>query len=59
MTYTHLTQYERYQICILAKARHDQSTIAQTMGCHKSTISREPRRNNGLRGYRPKASTLK
>jgi Txe/YoeB family toxin of toxin-antitoxin system len=28
MTYTHLTQDERYQIAILAKAGHDQSEIA-------------------------------
>ncbi|MDZ7938629.1 MAG: IS30 family transposase [Rhodoferax sp.] len=54
MTYTHLTQDERYQIAILAKAHHDQSSIAQLMGRHKSTISRELRRNRGLRGYRPK-----
>lgn len=53
MTYTHLTQDERYQIAILAKAGHDQSAIAQLMNRHKSTISRELRRNRGLRGYRP------
>lgn len=59
MTYTHLTQDERYQIAILAKANHDQSTIAALLGRHKSTISRELRRNRGLRGYRPKqAHTL-
>ena len=54
MTYTHLTQEERYQIAILAKASHGQSAIAQLMNRHKSTISRELRRNRGLRGYRPK-----
>jgi IS30 family transposase len=54
MTYTHLTQDERYQIAILVKAGHDQSAIAQLMSRHKSTISRELRRNRGLRGYRPK-----
>jgi len=54
MTYTHLTQDERYQIAILAKARHGQNAIAQLMNRHKSTISRELRRNRGLRGYRPK-----
>jgi IS30 family transposase len=54
MTYTHLTQDERYQIAILVKAGHDQSAIAKLMNRDKSTISRELRRNRGLRGYRPK-----
>lgn len=54
MNYTHLTQDERYQIAILAKADHDQSAIARLMNRSKSTISRELRRNKGLRGYRPK-----
>ena len=54
MNYTHLTQDERYQIAILAKAGHDQSEIAEVMSRHKSTISRELRRNRGQRGYRPK-----
>ena len=47
MTYTHLTQDERYQIAILAKAEHDQSAFAQVMNRHKSTISRALRRNRG------------
>ena len=54
MTYTHLTRDERYQIAILAKAGHDQSEIADVMNRHRSTISRELRRNRGQRGYRPK-----
>jgi IS30 family transposase len=54
MTYTHLTQDERYQIAILVKAGHDQSEIAGVMHRHKSTISRELRRNRGQRGYRAK-----
>ena len=59
MAYTHLTQDERYQIAILAKANHDQSTIANLRSRHKSTISRELRRNRGLRAYRLKqAHTL-
>ena len=40
MTYTHLTQDERYQIAIHAKAGHDQSAFAPVMNRHKSTISR-------------------
>ncbi|MBX9902628.1 MAG: IS30 family transposase [Burkholderiaceae bacterium] len=54
MTYTHLTQDERYQIYILKKAGHDQSAIAEIMERSKSTISRELKRNSGSRGYRPK-----
>ena len=36
------------------KARVYQTEIARAIGVHKSTISREIRRNRGLRGYRPK-----
>lgn len=53
MSYTQLTQEERYQISALLKAEHDQTEIAMILGRHKSTISREIRRNTGLRGYRP------
>jgi len=35
------------------KAGHTQSDIAKLIGVDKSTISRELRRNSGLRGYRP------
>jgi IS30 family transposase len=54
MTYTHLTQAERYQIEILRKAKHKQSDIAALLGRDKSCISRELRRNRGQRGYRAK-----
>jgi len=53
MNYTQLTQEQRYQIAILKKAGHTQSDIADMIGVHKSTISRELPRNTGLRGYRP------
>jgi IS30 family transposase len=36
------------------KVGHPQSEIATVLKRHKSTISREVRRNRGLRGYRPK-----
>ncbi len=52
--YTQLTQEERYQIYILKKAGHSQSEIAGILGRDKSTISRELRRNRGLKGYRPR-----
>lgn len=53
-TYTQLTQEQRYQIYALMKADHNQTEIASIVEVHKSTISRELRRNRGLRGYRPK-----
>jgi len=37
----------------LMKAGHNQTRIAILVGCHKSTISRELRRNCGQKGYRP------
>ena len=52
-SYTQLTQDQRYQIHILMKASHTQTEIAELIGVHKSTISREIRRNFGQRGYRP------
>ncbi len=54
MRYTQHTQEERYQISALLQAGHDQTGIAMILGRHKSTISREIRRNAGLRGYQSK-----
>lgn len=54
MNYTQLTQNQRYQISALMKAGHNQTEIANILGVHKSTISREIARNTGQRGYRPK-----
>jgi IS30 family transposase len=54
MAYTQLTQEQRYQIYALLKMGHTQTEIAKVIGKHKSTVSRELRRNKGLRGYRPK-----
>ena len=57
--YTQLTQEQRYQIYALKKAGLNQAEIAVIIGVDKSTISRELRRNSGLRGYRPQqAHTL-
>jgi IS30 family transposase len=53
MSYTQLTREQRYQIYALMKAGHNRSQIAMVVGCHKSTISRELRRNRGQKGYRP------
>lgn len=51
MSYTQLTCEQRYQICVLLKAGHNGTQIARLVGCHKSTISRELRRNRGKRDY--------
>jgi IS30 family transposase len=53
MSYTQLTRGQRYQISILLKAGHNQTCIANLVDCHKSTISRELRRNSGQRDYHP------
>ena len=51
--YTHLTYEQRYQISGLLQTKTSISEIARIVGCHKSTISREIKRNTGQRGYRP------
>jgi len=53
MSYTQLTQGQRYQIYALLKTAHSQTEIAAAIGVNKSTISRELQRNRGKRGYRP------
>ena len=57
--YTQLTQGQRYQMEALLKAGHNQIKIATILSIHKSTVSRELRRNQGLRGYRPKQAHVK
>lgn len=52
--YTQLALEQRYQIYALLKAGFDQTEIAGELGVHKSTISRETKRNRGLKGYRPR-----
>lgn len=54
MHYTQLTREERYQISALKSAGHLPAEIAIILCRHKATISRELKRNKGLRGYRPK-----
>ena len=53
-SYTQLNQEQRYHISGLYKAGYSQTQIAQEIGVHKSTISREFKRNKGQRGWRPK-----
>ena len=57
--YTQLTQGQRYKIEALLKTGHNQTMIASVLTVHKSTISRELKRNRGLRGYRPKQAKEK
>ena len=57
--YTQLTEVQRYQIEALKKAKKEQKDIAVIIGVSASTISREIRRNRGLRGYRPKQAHTK
>ena len=52
-TYHQLTQEQRYQIYALQKTKHTLSEIAEVIGVHKSSVSRELKRNRGQRGYRP------
>jgi len=53
MSYTQLTEVERYQIEAFLKAGFTQKSIAEELGRDPGTISRELGRNTGLRGYRP------
>jgi len=54
MSYTHITQEERYQIYAYKEIQKSPSEIAKELGRSKSTITRELARNTGGRGYRPK-----
>jgi IS30 family transposase len=54
MSYTHLTDAERYEIYEGRGRGHSVTELAKRIGRSKSTISRELARNSGERGYRPK-----
>ena len=53
MKYRQLTENERYQIYSLKKAGLTQKQIAEELERNPATISRELKRNCGLKGYRP------
>lgn len=59
MSYTHLTEVERYQIRAMLTAQYTLRAIAEVLGRCPSTISREIKRNHGQRGYRPKQAHQK
>lgn len=54
--YKQLTQGQRYQLQALLKNRLSQQVMADTLGVHKSTVSRELRRNSDPGGYCPEAA---
>lgn len=59
MNYKHLTEEERYQIDDLLREGFNQAEIASQMGRSPSTLSRELRRNQGERGWRPGQAQFK
>lgn len=59
MSYSQLTQEQRYLIYHLLKMGINQTDIAKRVGVHKSTISRELKRNTGKKGYRYKQAQRK
>ena len=48
--YTQITEWERYQIAILRKEGFNITQIAKRLGRHRSSISREMRRNTNWKG---------
>lgn len=53
-SYKHLTYDQRCQIPALLKRKIPRGVIANDLGIHRSTLTRELNRNSGLRGYRHK-----
>lgn len=52
--HSQLTYEQRCQISVLLQEELSQSAIARRLGVSQSTISRELKRNTGMRGYRHK-----
>lgn len=57
--YSQLTDEDRIEIYAMKQAGKQQNIIAAAIGVAPSTISRELKRNTGLRGYRPKQAQQK
>jgi IS30 family transposase len=57
--YHQLTEEDRIEIYAMKQAGKKLNQIAEALGVHPSTISRELARNAGLRGYRPKQAQQK
>ena len=54
MSYTQLTERQRYQMSTLLNSGFSKTYIAKQLNVYPSTMTREIKRNSGLRGYRPK-----
>jgi IS30 family transposase len=54
LNYKQLTYEQRVEIYALLKVDCSLSRIAEIIGVNKATVSREIKRNTGLKGYRPK-----
>ena len=59
MSYKHLTEHERYHMDELLRNGATQLEIANELKRSPSTISRELRRNQGQRGWRPRQAYMK
>ena len=59
MSYTQLTEGQRYQIQSLKRIGFTQTKISEQINVHPSTIGRQLRRNAGQRCYRPKQANEK
>lgn len=57
--YKQLTREQRYHLYALCKIDMSQKAMAQEIGVHPSTISRELLRNRGKKGFRPKQAHRK
>lgn len=57
--YHHLDRDQRCQLYALKERGDALTTIAQALGVHRSSVSRELRRNTGKRGYRYKQANEK
>ena len=55
----HLTYEQRCQLYALHKQGLTQEAIGKEIGCGQSVVSRELKRNSGLRGYRFKQAQTK
>lgn len=58
MSYTHLTEDERYHIYEAIVQKKSIRLIAKELSRDPSSISREINRNKGLKGYRPKQAQM-
>ena len=59
MSYRRVTYQDRLVIKASLKKGLTRAEIADKLGFHKSTVSREIKRNTGCRGYRSETSRKK